>query len=199
MTVGNETVSAFVKKGVAIENIYAYIEKSIIVDNRPELMTLIYERYLDFCSSTEETPSQSVNSLVRNLTSKFKQRIKIRTPLGKKLGNIVYNAETADNAVCVAYDYTSTDERVVTKAALILRSQLLAVEKADLPVNPGLDDMRKGNASPPQLVSDFSKVLYGGLSGRMSEEVQRRAQSTSQDALFIVQRGRAKPEKHVTL
>ena len=136
---------------------------------------------------------------MRNLTSKFKQRIKIRTPLGKKLGNIVYNAETADNAVRVAYDYTSTDERVVTKAALILRSQLLAVEKAELPVNPGLDDMRKGNASPPKLVSDFFKVLYGGLSGCTSEEVQRRAQSTSQDALFIVRRGRAKPEKHVTL
>ena len=43
VTVGNETVSASVKKGIAIENIYANIEKSIIVDNRPELMTSIYD------------------------------------------------------------------------------------------------------------------------------------------------------------
>jgi len=196
---GDEKDSSSSRKCVALDNIYAYIERSVITGNRPELMTSIYERYLDFCMSTEETPLQSTNSLVRNLMSKFKCRVKIQTPFGKKSGNIIYNAETADNAVRLAYDYASTEERTVTKAALILRKQLLAVEKSEIVDNPGLDDLRKGDASAPTLVDDFFKLLYGGITGPKPKEVERRAQSSSQDALFIVQRGRVKPEKHVTL
>ena len=47
---------------------------------------------------------------------------------------------------------------------------------------------------------NFFKVLYtGNISDQCGKQIKRRIDSTSQDALFVVQRGRAKPAKHVTL
>ena len=181
-------------------DIFAYIEQSIIIDNRPELLNSVYERYLDICSASGETPMGSAFSLSRTLMSHFKGRVKIQSPLGKKLGNIIHNAETTDEAIRVVYDYTSTDERTIAKAALLLRNQLLQVEKVDLPECPTLDDLRNGDSSPPKLVVYFFNILYGGLKSEpYTESVKRRANSSSQDALFIVQQGRAKPAKHVAL
>lgn len=40
-------------------------------------------------------------------------------------------------------DYVSDDEQIVTKAALLLRKQILDVQKKDLPGNPTLENLKK--------------------------------------------------------
>lgn len=184
--------------GTAIKNLRAYVENSIIVDKRAELLTSVYERYLDFCSLEDENPMQRF-SLMRHLTNVFGVRIKVHVPEGKKLGNIIYNAEIAEDAVRLAYDYSDSDERVITKAALLLRNQLLKAPKKELPMNPTLSDLRTGNVSPPELVTNFIRILYSGSTNLCGKRIERRVQSTSQDMLFVVNRGKAMPAKHVTL
>ena len=187
------------KKSIATDHIHEYVQKSVISDKRAELFTSVYARYLDFCSSADESPMQKF-SLIRNITSKFGSKIKAQCPTGKKLGNILYNADIAADSVRVAFDYSDSEERLLNKAALLLRKQLLKAPKKVLPDNPTLDDVRDGDVTVPQPVKNFFKVFYtGNISGECGKRVHRRIDSSSQDAMFIVQRGRVKTAKHVTL
>ena len=74
----------------AIHDIQAYVEESVLGDQRPELLTSVYARYLDFCAISSETPLSNAQSLMRNLSKKFGGRLKFQSPLGKKLGLIMY-------------------------------------------------------------------------------------------------------------
>ena len=44
----------------AFSQICEYIEQSVIANERPELMTSVYERYVDMCMSSSETPRGTV-------------------------------------------------------------------------------------------------------------------------------------------
>ena len=148
----------------AIHDIQAYVEESVLGNQRPELLTSVYARYLDFCAISSETPLSNAQSLMRNLSKKFGGRLKFQSPLGKKLGLIMYNSKTADNAVPVVYDYASDDERIITKAALLQRKHILNVTKKVLPENPTLDNLKEGDALPPPLLFTFFTRLYCGQS-----------------------------------
>jgi len=100
------------KKTVAIRHIHECVEKSVIVDKRAELLTSVYQRYLDFCSSADESPMHK-QSLMRNLRNKFGSKLKMQSPAGKKLGSILCNAEIADDSVRVAYDYAESESLVL--------------------------------------------------------------------------------------
>lgn len=175
------------KKTIAMGKIHEYAEKSVIGDKSAELLTSVYEQYSDFCSSTDEIPMHR-HSLMRNIAGKFGSKIKVQCPTSKKLGNIIYNAEIADDSIRVASDYSDSEKRLLNKAALLCK-QLLNAPKKDIPQNPTLNDVRDGNTSVPQPVKT-SKVLYTGkISVECRKRVQQRIESSCQDALFIVQKG----------
>ena len=184
----------------AVDDIQAYVEQSVLRNKRPELLTSVYARYLDLCNISSETPLNNAQSLMRNLKGKFGDKLKFQTPLGKKLGLIMYSSEMSDDAVRVAYDYASDDEQIVTKATLLLRKQLLDVQKKDLPENPTLDDLKGGDVSPPPLLSTFFTTLYCGQNPtKCTDHVMRHVKSSCDDALFITRRGKVKPAKQVAL
>ena len=184
---------------IALKNIHDYIEKSVIVDKRAELLTSLYDRYLDYCSFADEAPMHK-HSLRRNIMASFGTQIKVHSQSGKKLGSIVFNANAADDSIRIAYDYSESEERILNKAALILRKEILNSPQNDIPENPTLNDVRNGDISVPQPVKNFFKVLYSGkLSDQCGKRVQRHIDSSSQDALFMVHRGKVKPAEHVTL
>lgn len=153
------------------------------------------------CSISGDTPFSTSFCLKRNLMTRFGDRIKCQIPHGKKSGTVLYNSEIADDAVRIAYDYASDNEQLVTKAALLLRKQLLAVQRKGLPENPTLADLQEGEASPPDILVKFFTVLYSGQDSTQncSDQVMRRVRSSCDDALFIVRRGQVKPAKQVAL
>ena len=195
----SEIVTPELTKSVAVRNIHEYIENSVLADKRPELSTSIYERYCDFCCTTDETPMLK-SSLNRNIIAHFGNKIKMQSPVGKKLGCIIYNSEIEEEAVRDAFDYSESSDRLLTKPALFLRKELLNAPKKEIPQNPTLNDVKDGDTEIPQQVLKFFRVMY---TGKINEDcgkcIQRRVESTSQDTLFIVQRGKAKTKKHVTL
>ena len=124
----------------------------------------------------------------------------IQTPQGKKAGVILCSSSSAHGAIRVAYDFTSTPEEAVTKTALLLRNLLKNVDKMEVSEPPTLQQLLQGEATPPDLMSTFFIVLYCGPNvEKHSPAIKRRANSSSQDALFIVNNGRIKPPKHITL
>lgn len=98
----------------------------------------------------------------------------------------------------MVYDSKSSPEGQITRAALILRQALKKVEKQPLSDPLTIGSLKKGEGTPPDLVWTFFGVLLGGPEPRMhSESVKRRADSMSQDALFVVKNGVLKPAKHI--
>ena len=59
----------------ALSQIFAYVEQFLIHNQRTDLLTSVYERYVDICSATSETPRSSAFSLSRALTNHCKSRI----------------------------------------------------------------------------------------------------------------------------
>lgn len=184
-----------------IDDIHSYVEQSIIISKRSELLTSVFARHVDMCSISGDTPFSTSFCLKRNLMTRFGDRIKCQIPHGKKSGAVLYNSEIADDAVRIAYDYASDNEQLVTKAALLLRKQLLLVQRKGLPENPTLADLQEGEASPPDILVKFFTVLYSGQDSAQncSGQVMRRVRSSCDDALFIVRRGQVKPAKQVAL
>ena len=112
------------KSSPALENITAYVEQNVLDNKRPELLTSIYSRYVDFCNIAGEEPISTAYSLRRCLLGKFGEKLKYQTPVGKKLGVIMYSSEITEDSVRVAYDYTADEEQTISKAAFILRKQI---------------------------------------------------------------------------
>ena len=50
------------KSAVSITNIHNYVQKAVIGEKRAELLTSLYDRYVDFCVSVDETPYKSLVS-----------------------------------------------------------------------------------------------------------------------------------------
>ena len=92
----------------------------------------------------------------------------------------------------------SSPEGQVTQAALLLQEALEKVVKIPLSDPLTIDSMKKGEGTPPDLVKTLFGVLLGGPDSHMhSESIKCRADSMSQDALFIVTHGVLKPAKHI--
>ena len=188
------------RNSMGIDTISSYIEQSVIQNKRPELLTSIYARYVDMCVDVDEKPLQTAQYLMKVIMKKFGERLKAQCPVGKKSGVILYSADMADDAVRVVYDFAATPEGTVTKAALILRQLIKNVPNTEFPDSPTLNDLHSCAAIPPELLSTFFSVLYGGPNpDRHTERVRRCSESTSLDALFVVVRENVKPKKHVAL
>ena len=184
----------------SVDEICSYVERSIINDGRSELLSSIYDRYVDICGDADEIPVSTNQSLSRILLRRFDGRLKLQSPKGKKLGVVVYNAQLADDAVRVAFNYRSSAEGSITQTALLLRTKIKEVTKKEFSDPLTCTSLKDGEASPPDLVRTFFRILYGGPNqDKHGDSVQRRAESSNQDALFIVRNGSILPQKHIVL
>lgn len=89
---------------------------------------------------------------------------------------------------------------IIRNAALELRKAIKDVKRDPLADPPTLQNLHSGEASPPDLLLSFYRVLYGGPNSKLySTKLERCASSSSQDALYIVQNGHVKPRKQIIL
>ena len=116
-------------------------------------------------------------------------------------GVIIYNSNMAHDAVRIAYDYVATPEKTITQTALLLRKLVHEVEKTPISSDgTTFDQVKEGDASPPELLLTVFNILYGGANDkRHTARTQRWAASASQDALFAIRKGLVKPKKHIAL
>ena len=184
----------------ALSCIYGYIEKSVIVDKRPELLTSIYIRYKELCEDAEEAPITTARNLATNLSNKFGDKIRIECSAARKSGHIVYLTGLDSQLVHLAYDYAATPEATINKAALLLRKAIKKTPTTPLPENVTLQSLFQGEITAPNLLLQFFQVLYGGPNQKAySPKLEQRVLSASHDAMFIAQRGKVKPGKQIVL
>ncbi len=107
----------------------------------------------------------------------------------------MYNGSLSEVA---AIRKATFDEYSVKETASHLRSVILGVAVDELPDSLTADALAKGQSITPPALLDFFLQLYSG-SNAPTEKVKRQAQSTADDVVFVVTRGRTKPGKHLCL
>ena len=152
--------------GSSLDGIHSYIETSLIVNKRPELLTSLYARYLDMCSDTGEKALHSAQAMLRNVTKHFGDRLKIHSPVDKKSGIVIYNSNMAYDTVRIAYDYVAIPERTIIQTPLLLRKLVHEVEKTTISSDDTtFDQVKEGDAFPPELLLTFFNILYVQVPG----------------------------------
>ena len=186
--------------GSSFKDICFYIEKYIINEQRPELLTSIYTQYCMLCDDSNDIPYSTAQTFLRAVLENFKGKIKASTQSSRKSGTILYSSEVADEAIRTAYDFASSPEYTVIQAAMFLRKAIKDVALTKFSNCITVEDLAKGEAKPPDLLMTFFQVLHGGPSFKThNEKVMRTANSASQDALFNVFKGNVKPAKQTLL
>lgn len=99
------------------------MQKSILSENRPELLTSVYSRYLDFCEESGEEAFSSAQYLLKSLKRKYGEKLKVQSSEAKKAGTILHSSTSSVEAVRQAFDYASSEEGLLNKAALVLRKK----------------------------------------------------------------------------
>lgn len=87
-------------------------------------------------------------------------KIQLNSRKSKTLGVVVHHSDLSADAIRAAFDFGSSDESIVAQAALILRKALKSVKHSNLSDNLTTDCLLKGEGSPPDMATEFFKVLY---------------------------------------
>ena len=172
----------------AFQILIDYVKEYVIDKRRAELATSILERYKSILADLDiVTDTYRVQYLVDKIVKYFGGEIAVEKS-SKKHGNVVYNScMSKDDAVKSAGQYANSIEWKVTEAALHLRSciQQLKSTRSELPYPLTTEALAKGEASPPDLLQNFYRVLYIGYERtNVNPRVERYVQSASQDAIF---------------
>ena len=101
----------------------------------------------------------------------------------------------------MAVECSSSEEYAIQEAADVLRKAVLNLlkETPDLPSSLKLEDFENGQVKPPDLLVNFFERLYAPDPMKISDGMKRRANSSAQDAVYTISRGKLKPAKHLTM
>ena len=85
-------------------------------------------------------------------------------------------------------------------AALVLRAEILQMEKTKMPTPTSIQSLKENAPEIPPLTQLFYQTLLGSLTPNYpSETTQRKTLSMASDAVFGAKRGAVKPWKHTAL
>ena len=190
----------------AFQDLCAYIQSSVIDNNRPEFLTSLhrhYCQYLDIRSVDTGVPvTYSVAKTVGDkIVKHFGDKVNLAMMCRKK-GLVLFNQKLCkEEAFSMAVNCSSSEEVKVVDSARILRSAILSVvnESPPLPISLSLKDFKQGQSKPPDILVRFLEILFAGTEDNSSERVKRQVNSTAQDILFCTSNGKVQPAKHLCM
>ena len=179
-----------------------YIEDEIILKRVPKYVTSLLDLYKDeykvMFGNDGEIDSYSTQSLVSKVRGKYGSKL-IIDKTANKLGSFVYPQNMTKDEAEQILKTTSVKEDAVQKAALIIRSEILDMEKTKLPKPTTIQSLKDAASPIPPLTKAFYDTLSGGLNNDPGESTQRRSVSMASDAVFTISRGAVKPWKQSAL
>lgn len=189
----------------AFDSISRFIEISIIQNKEVHFVKDVHKQYIAFLrelapENGEEYGEFTVQHLQEKLLKTFVGKIKIDYK-NQKRGNVVFSAEL-DLEIAVRQVFNNNDTvQKLKDVAYLLRREIFNAPKQLLPDEVTVDDINAGEVSVPENVKSFFKFLIRGPDSRVveSEKTERRIDSISQDAVYMVSKGLMKPRKHLQL
>lgn len=129
--------------------------------------------------------------------------------LNSKLVNQIQLKNVENKLVVMPLDVNTVSEECLNKllartklqeSALLLRNEILSIEKRPLPDELTASDLIAGECDIPENVDAFNRWLYAGSFNRhKTDSLNRKVRSHSQDMISGVTNGRIKTSKHICL
>ena len=172
-----------------------HIDSTIVEAKSAEKLVSLHKRYIQYLGATES------NYDARSL------RIKIEKVYGDTLqthkdsnrtGSIIYHCSLSPDE---AWRHANLDINSVHAVATYLRKLILQMTAVadNLPENISAASLNAGEGFRPDDLTSFISVLYTGSTIPINDKTERLVNSTSDDIIYAVTRGRVKPGKHLTI
>ena len=187
---------------VAFQEVCNFISDNIIHKNNFSFLSFLHTLYLNRLNMEYEHDPESFPNLfsIQHLENKilntFNKKIEIVTMNKKKI------VKPTGGVILQDHDFQILEKSdIVQRAALILRQEILKIEKNEIPDTCTANDLITGECCIPDILSNFYFTLLSGSSRRRkrSSNCQRIMKSFAQDAIFAVRNGSIKPSKHIAL
>ncbi|CAH0563075.1 unnamed protein product [Brassicogethes aeneus] len=184
------------------QEICYFIENHVIKNKQCVLFSFIIRLYnetlgrLFKAKMAESWNPATAYAVETKILEKYNEQIQITTAFKKKV-------------ITPARDFILTEEDmeflreedILQKAAIILRNNILNIEKKTLPTKLNVQDVIAGECSIPPELNNFVLTMIGGTRSRRrkNKDCQRKVQSIGYDIINAVSTGRIKTSKHLTL
>ena len=165
---------------------------------------MIRERYLHFLLQHHpEAYNENYKTcrLKDKLVKHFGDRLRFWQPTTK--GNIVYSADIDEGqAIALAFELASSDEKFLEEAALITRRHIDSSKQlsSEMPWPPSPNWLLSPERMPPAILKDFlSFVISGKSQQHNSLKTSRLVDSLAQDICYAATHGKWVMPKHLLL
>ncbi|CAH0721911.1 unnamed protein product, partial [Brenthis ino] len=164
-------------------------------------LTIVGTYYLEFLEKNEED-TEKVSShftpqhLEDKIVNSFSKEVKIFFIHNKKLLAPKYLKSIDDQSF-----ESLQDEDILQKAALLLRKLVKQIPIKKLPENITVQNLKEGEVSVPQALSEFYFTLISGGNQKRKKERKciRQVQSYCEDVIYSIYNGKIKTSKHIVL
>lgn len=177
----------------AFEVFMAYIENEVIQKRVPKyvskLMDLYTEQYKEIWGANDQDIDHYLSqNFIRKLEAKFGERLIIDKSSNKE-GNFLYPQDMSYEEAKLGLKNTHPQEDQIRCAALVLRAEIMQMEKTKTPTPTSIQSLKENAPETPPLTNLFYQTLLGGLSPKPTEATQRKTLSMASDAVFVTSRG----------
>ncbi|MES9950704.1 MAG: hypothetical protein ABW118_17235 [Candidatus Thiodiazotropha sp.] len=188
----------------AFAYISSYIEQTILASQMVERLSMLRERYLNFLSQHHPdafNENYKTYKLKDKLVNHFGDRLRFcQTP---KKAELVYSAEIDEGqAIALAFELASSDEKFLEEAALITRRHIDCSKRlsSEMPWPPSPQWLLSPERKPPSILKEFLSFVISGKSQRHNSlKVSRLVDSLSQDICYAATHGEWVMPKHLLL
>ena len=185
----------------AFEALCSYLQ--VVIENKRVLMMPDVSNY--YCHLLHEFQGNTleVTLTVQKLKEKLRKCYGEKTCIvsgNKRKGNILYGTSLSLEEAVQKRDIKGDDMKTkVRDIALLLREEINRAERFPLSNNLKTKDIKRGEVTVPELVTNFFQNLIGVPDVRRWESNFKkiRIKSMSEDAVFAATAGLKKPQKHL--
>ncbi|CAH2098161.1 unnamed protein product [Euphydryas editha] len=186
---------------IAFYEISLLIKENVIEKGRCFFLTYLHRYYLEFLEKNkEDTEKVSAYFTPQHLEDKivkaFSKEIKNFFIHNKKLLAPKHLRSIDDRSF-----ESLQDEDILQKAALLLRKLVKQIPIKKLPENVTVQNLKEGEVSVPQALSDFYFTLISGGNHKRKKQQKciRQVQSFCEDVIYSINNGKVKTSKHIVL
>ena len=184
--------------------ISAYIENTILAAQMVERLTMIRERYLQFLLQNHpeaHNENYKTYKLKDKFIKHFGDRLCFWQPTTK--GELVYSAEIDEGqAIALAFELASSDEKFLEEAALITKRHINTGEhlSSEMPWPPSQHWLLSAELKPPPILKDFLSFVISGKSQQHNScKTAHLVESLAQDICHAATHGEWVMPKHLLL
>ena len=188
----------------AFAYISSYIEQTILAAQMVERLSMLRERYLHFLLQHHPdayNENYKTYKLKDKLVKHFGSKLRFCQPTKK--GELVYSADIDEGqAIALAFELASSDEKFLEEAALITRRHIDSSKRlsSEMPWPPSPQWLLSPERKPPAILKEFlSFVISGKSQQHNSLKVSRLVDSLSQDICYAATHGEWVMPKHLLL